>query len=95
MTVRIYQPAKSAMQSAPCPEGGSSREWVLEFENNSQFIEPLMGWTGSTTMLPELTLYFKTCEDAIVYAEKNQLPYEIWQPQEKRIIPKSYASNFK
>jgi hypothetical protein len=68
---------------------------VLEFEDNSKFMDPLMGWTGSKNMMQELTLYFKTKEEAIAYAEKKQLSYEILEQQGKKVAPKSYASNFK
>ncbi|MCK6623508.1 MAG: ETC complex I subunit, partial [Calditrichia bacterium] len=40
MTVRIYRPAKTAMQSGR----GLTHDWVLEFEPGARRPEPLMGW---------------------------------------------------
>src|SRR5689334_14368578 len=43
--VVIYKPAKSAMTSGRA----GTKQWLLEYEPQSApFIEPLMGWTGST-----------------------------------------------
>ena len=42
MTARIYQPARSAMQS-----GEAKDNWLLEYEpEKPREIEPLMGWTS-------------------------------------------------
>ena len=44
MKVRIYRPAKTAMQSGR----GNTRRWLLEFEpGEARRVEPLMGWTSS------------------------------------------------
>lgn len=94
MTAKIYQPSPSAMQSGPRPLGSRAKEWVMEFEEEGKFIEPLMGWTGSENMVQELTLYFNTVEEAVAYAKKNHIAYEVAKPQERVIVPKSYASNF-
>lgn len=67
----------------------------MEFEHDgSRFIEPLMGWTGSQDMAQELTLYFSSVEEAVEYAKKRGIAYEVWQPEERVVVPKSYASNF-
>lgn len=95
MTAKIYQPSASAMQSAPRLSGKKNINWVLEFEEGGQFIEPLMGWTGSHNMTQQLKLSFDTADEAIHYAEKHNIPYEVWSRQEKVVTPKSYASNFK
>lgn len=41
--VRIYQPAKSAMQSGT----SNIHFWQLEFETRERWENPLMGWTSS------------------------------------------------
>ena len=42
MQVRIYQPAKSAMQSGR----GNAKKWLMEYEPTARrSVDPLMGWT--------------------------------------------------
>ena len=92
MTVRIYKPAKTAMQS------GSARteEWVLEHEAESnREIDPLMGWTSSRDTRSQVRLSFATKDEAIAYAERNGLAYTLSEPAQRRHIRKSYADNFK
>src|SRR5579863_9432642 len=74
--VVIYKPAKSAMTS-----GARRKSWLLEFEPRSGlFIEPLMGWTGSSDPLAHMQLGFTSREAAIAYAEHQGLEYEVRQP---------------
>ena len=45
MRARIYQPAKTAMQSGTA----KTHQWVLEFAPASEReVDPLMGWTSSS-----------------------------------------------
>src|SRR5438270_887387 len=75
----IYKPAKSAMTSG---RAGTKR-WLLEFEPQSApFIEPLMGWTGSTDPLPQVRLTFPSREAAVAYAQRHRLDYEVRKPTE-------------
>jgi len=91
MKVRIYQPAKTAMQS-----GRGKRRWVVEFEPSApRRPEPLMGWIGSTDTKRQVRLRFDTKEEAIAYAERNGLAYVLDEPQTRTIRPKSYAENFR
>ena len=70
----IYKPAKSAMTSG---RAGTKR-WLLEFEPQSPpFVEPLMGWTGSTDPMAHLRLMFPSREAAVAYAERQGLTYEV------------------
>jgi ETC complex I subunit conserved region len=70
----IYKPAKSAMTSG---RGGTKR-WLLEFEPQSPpFIEPLMGWTGSTDPMAQVRLAFPSRDAAVAYAERQGLVYEV------------------
>ena len=75
--VVIFKPAKSAMTS-----GRARRKpWLLEFEPQSgPFIEPLMGWTGSSDPLAHMQLGFASREAAIAYAERQGLAYEVRGP---------------
>ena len=71
MTARIYQPARSAMQS-----GEAKDNWLLEYEpEKPREIEPLMGWTSSSDMRSQVKLKFDTKEEAIAYAERNGIAY--------------------
>ena len=70
----IYRPAKSAMTSGRA----GTRRWILEFEPQSApFIEPLMGWTGSTDPMAQMRLSFPTREAAVAYAQRQGLDYEV------------------
>ena len=92
MFARIYKPAKTAMQSARA----KTKEWVLEYEPATpQEIEPLMGWTSSNDMLSQVRLSFETKEEAIDYAQKNGIPFRIFEPHPRGFIKKSYGDNFK
>ncbi len=89
----IYSPAKSAMQSGKANLG----KWLVEFEqiaDNHRFIEPIMGWTGSADMNQELRLKFQTKEEAIGYAERNNIDYTVIEPKKHKAILQSYADNF-
>ena len=91
MTARIYQPARSAMQS-----GQGKDKWMLEYEpEKPREIEPLMGWTSSSDMKSQVRLMFETKEEAISYADRAGLKYDVELPQERRVRPKAYADNFR
>ena len=91
MQVRIYQPPKTAMQSGQA----NSKSWVLEFEPGSaRQVEPLMGWTSSRDTRSQLRLRFATAEEAIAYARKHGLMYNLERPVERKVQPKAYADNF-
>ncbi len=92
MIARIYKPARTAMQSGEA----RTKEWVLEFAPASpRKIDPLMGWTSSRDMKAEVELAFDTKEEAIAYAEREGLAYQVFDPLPRRQIRKSYADNFK
>ena len=92
MSVRIYQPAKSAMQSGTA----RSKNWVLEFEPEApREIDPLMGWTSSRDMNSQILLSFESKDEAIAYARKNGLAYRVIEPSQRKQTRKSYADNFK
>ena len=77
MTARIYQPARSAMQSVQ-----SKGDWLLEYEpEKPREIEPLMGWTSSADMRSQVKLRFDTKEEAIAYAERNGIAYRVEEPK--------------
>lgn len=90
--VRIYRPAKTAMQSGH----RNTRLWVMEFEPaGPKEIDPLMGWTGSRDTQGQVRLRFANKEEAVAYAERHGHSYRIVDPHVRRIRPKSYAENFR
>jgi hypothetical protein len=91
MTVRIYQPAKNAMQSGR----GTTQRWLVEHEPSApRQVEPLMGWTSSADTRQQLRLWFATREEAIAYCEREGLMYVVEAPRERQVRPKAYADNF-
>ena len=87
---KIYIPTKTPMQSGR----GKLKKWVLEFEIKDPSINPLMGWETSTDTLEEVILKFSSKDQAIEYAEKNNISYKIIEPKKKEYVIKSYADNF-
>ena len=87
---KIYKPSKTAMQS------GLKKfdKWILEYFSDKPGINPLMGWESSKDTYSELKLEFSTKELAIDYAKKNNINFELIEPQKRKIIKKSYADNF-
>ena len=91
MSARIYKPTKTAMQSGR----GKTEKWILEyFQNSATKREPLMGWQSGKDTQKQIKLNFSTKEEAISYAKKNRIKYELINPQQRRIKPKAYADNF-
>ena len=87
---KIYKPSKTAMQSGK----GNTKMWLLEFETLNNSINPLMGWESSEDTLSEVRLEFLSKDQAINYAKNNNIDYYIIEPQNRKIIKKSYTDNF-
>ena len=69
--------------------------WYVEFEpSDSQYIEPLMGWTGTEETKQQVRLCFESKEAAIAYVEAKEIPYVVLQDHTVKKVPKSYAENF-
>ncbi len=73
---------------------GKTNKWILEYITKDMGVNPLMGWESSSDTLSELKLEFSTKELAIEYAKKNKVEFEIIEPQERKIVKKSYSDNF-
>ena len=92
MPVRIYKPARNAMQSGK----GKAQSWVLEHEAEApRGRDPLMGWTSSGDTRQQLKLFFETKEEAVAYAEREGLAYKVMPEAPVRVPRKSYSDNFK
>ena len=72
----IYKPSKSVMQSGD----KKYNKWSLEFITVNPGINPLMGWESSTDTYGEIKLEFNNKEMAIEFAKKNNIDYEIIEP---------------
>jgi hypothetical protein len=91
MTARIYKPAKTAMQSGQA----KTRDWVLDYEpEEPRVVESLMGWTSSGDMKSQVRLQFATKEEAVAYAERHGIPYQVQEPKPAQRHGLSYADNF-
>ena len=87
---KIYKPTKTAMQSGR----RTSKNWMLKFDSLNTGIDPLMGWETSKDTMSEVKLEFKTKDQAVNFAKKNNINYYIIEPQKRKIIKKSYTDNF-
>ena len=87
---QIYIPAKTAMQSGK----RKNKNWLLEFETLNTGINHLMGWETSKDTMSEVKLEFSTKEEAINYAKKNDIDYNLIEPKKNKMIIKSYTDNF-
>jgi hypothetical protein len=91
MLARIYIPARNAMQSGKA----NTKEWVLEFEPASaRTPDPLMGWTVTGDMRGQVRMLFDTREEAIAYAQRHGIPFEVQAHKTRRPLLKAYADNF-
>ena len=90
--VRIYRPAKTAMQSGTA----KTRSWVLEYEPATpREPDPLMGWASAGDTLNEVRLKFESLDAAVAFARKRGLDYTVISPKQRTIRPKSYSDNFR
>ena len=92
MTARIYRPAKSAMQSGLA----RTKDWVLEFDSKlGMRVEPLMGWTSNADTCRQVRLSFASKDEAVSYAEREGIDYNVVEPKVRKPVAKSYGNNFK
>ncbi|MEM0935380.1 MAG: ETC complex I subunit [Pseudomonadota bacterium] len=93
MQARIFQPAKTAMQSGTAKTKG----WVLEFAPAEQRqVDPLMGWTSSGDMNSQVRLRFETKEAALDYAQDHGIEAIVIEPKKRKanVRARGYGENF-
>jgi hypothetical protein len=93
MRARIFQPARTAMQSGTA----KARGWVLEFAPAStREVDPLMGWTSSDDTQAQVRLTFDSREAAAAYATDKGIAFDIVEPKPRKPIlrPRGYGENF-
>ena len=80
MKAKIFKPAKTAMQS------GRSKfnKWVLKFsDKKNQLKDTMMGWNGGSSTISQIELKFSSKEEAVNYAKKNGIDYEVLETREE------------
>ena len=93
MRARIYQPAKTAMQSGTAKTKG----WMLDFAPASaREVDPLMGWTSSGDTQAQVVLHFDTLDAAEAYAQAKGIDYDVQLPKARKplIRARGYGENF-
>jgi hypothetical protein len=93
MRARIYQPARTAMQSGTA----KSSHWVLEFAaDTAREVDPLMGWTSSADTQSQVKLRFDSRDEALAYAASKGIEAVVTEPQSRRanIRQRGYGENF-
>jgi hypothetical protein len=91
MAARIYQRAKSSMQSGRA----RAREWILEFEPaEAKLPDPLTGWAGSGDTRDQVQLRFESLEAARAYASGHGIETRVIPATESVLKLKTYADNF-
>ena len=92
MRARIFQQPKDSNQSGHA----NTQDWILHYGQSEQRQQdPLMGWFGSGDTRSQLVLRFPSREDAVAYAERQGIPYDIELPVPRIRRPKAYADNFR
>lgn len=89
-TVYISSAARSAMQAGQLHEG----VWRIDFDVQSRWENPLMGWTSSRDPMQGMVLKFPTRDAAVHFAQRQGWQWQVIQPQAASWKPKSYADNF-
>ena len=91
MLARIFRPAKTATQSG----AAKTQEWLLRFEPASaRRSDPLMGWTQTTDTRGQVQIAFPTREEAVAFAQRQGIAFEmVPEPAVKKVV-KAYADNF-
>mgnify|MGYP006114668171 CR=1 len=91
MTIKIYKPSKTAMQSG----FGKTKKWLAEFISSEESVkDSLMGWNSTSDTKSQIKIFFDTKDQAIEWAKNNNYQFVVDEPKVRKIKIKSYASNF-
>ncbi|XP_055627428.1 NADH dehydrogenase [ubiquinone] iron-sulfur protein 4, mitochondrial [Toxorhynchites rutilus septentrionalis] len=85
--VRIFMPAKNAMQSGT----DNTHHWSIEFDNRERWENPLMGWSSSGDPLSNMRVEFGSADEAISHCERNGWRWFVDKPE---VIEKSRVKNY-
>ena len=68
MTIKIYKPSKTAMQSGI----GKTKKWLAVYISEVDTVkDSLMGWNSSLDTQTQIKVFFDTKEQAIKWAQKK------------------------
>ena len=68
MSIKIYKPSKSSMQSGQM----NTKKWLAEYISDSEQIkDTLMGWNSSLDTNSQIKVFFNTKEQAIEWSKKT------------------------
>ncbi|MDF1873235.1 ETC complex I subunit [Vannielia sp.] len=93
MKARIYQPARTAMQSG----SAKTHHWVLDYAPaEAREVDPLMGWTSSGDTQTQVRLRFPSKEAALDYAKEHGIEAIVQEPHRRKpnIRKGGYGENF-
>ncbi|MDC0194967.1 ETC complex I subunit [Alphaproteobacteria bacterium] len=91
MTIKIYKPSKTAMQSG----FGKTKKWLAEYISSEESVkDTLMGWNSTVDTSSQIKIFFDTKNQAIEWAQNNNYQFVIDEPKVRKVKIKSYASNF-
>ncbi len=91
--LRIYRPARNAMQSGPAGTHRVRAEFEPEDRKDP---DPLMGWPGSRDTRSQIRMTFANLEEAVDFAKREGYDYTVVDERPvKAIKPKAYADNFR
>ena len=93
MTIaRISELDRRTTQSGKANAG----RWLLEFERSEPLRpDPLTGWSGSGDTNTQVRINFRTCEEAIAYAERHGIPFHLVPSTPVKMKIQAYADNFR
>ena len=83
MTIKIYKPSKSSMQSGL----GKTKQWLAEYiSEKDKTKDSLMGWNSSLDTKEQIKMLFETRTHADYSDEKVSRSLSIRRPLEKLFI---------
>ena len=89
----IYENRKSPTQSGVY---FGKKCWVLEVDRlNARYKDVITGWFSSSDTNNQVKITFSTKEQAIRFAESQNMEYHLSRNKERKIVKKSYSDNFK
>ena len=74
----------------------NTKKWYLEsMDINERSLNISFDWSSSKNIEDQIKISFNDLQSAINFAEKNNLDYEVFVPNQSKQILKSYSDNFK
>lgn len=74
----------------------NTKKWYLEsMEINERSLNLSFDWSSSKNIEDQIKISFNDLQSAVDFAEKNNLDYQVFVPNQSNQILKSYSDNFK